>query len=212
MRSLALGSTLNPNACLIQSAGIAYGAYSIQSPSFIVFTIRSGFQSLNAQGLMSYAWIAWLIIAAIFIGAEVLTPGFFLLWFGVGALAAMLLALLGVTSVAAQVIAFLVVSVALLIASRTIFERFLSSSSSAPTLKTGVEKMIGQVGTVVEPSRGALNEGAVKLYGSVWTAFPIEGEKPLAEGESVAIERVEGNSVYVRRSSRRALLFSEFSE
>jgi membrane protein implicated in regulation of membrane protease activity len=34
---------------------------------------------------MSYAWIVWLIIAAIFIGIEVFTPGFFLLWFGVGA-------------------------------------------------------------------------------------------------------------------------------
>lgn len=162
---------------------------------------------------MSYAWIVWLIIAAIFIGAEVLTPGFFLLWFGVGALVAMLLALLGFTSVAAQVIAFLLVSIALLIASRTIFERFLSlSSSSSPALKTGVEKMIGQVGMVVEPSRGALNEAAVKVYGSVWTAFPIEGETPLTEGETVAIERLEGNSIYVRRASRRALRFSDNSE
>lgn len=162
---------------------------------------------------MSYAWIVWLIIAAIFIGAEVLTPGFFLLWFGIGALVAMLLALIGITSVAAQVIAFLMVSIALLIASRTIFERFLSrSSSSSPALKTGVEKMIGQIGMVVEPSHGSLNEAAVKVYGSVWTAFPIEGEKPLTEGETVAIDHIEGNTIYVRRSSRRALLFSESTE
>jgi membrane protein implicated in regulation of membrane protease activity len=162
---------------------------------------------------MSYAWIVWLIIAAIFIGAEVLTPGFFLLWFGIGALVAMLLALLGVTSAAAQVVAFLIVSILLLIASRTIFERFLSrSSSSSPDLKTGVEKMIGQVGMVVEPSRGAMKEAAVKVYGSVWTALPIEGEKPLNEGETVTIEHIEGNTIYVRRSSRRALRFSETSE
>ena len=161
---------------------------------------------------MTYAWIVWLILAAIFIGIEVLTPGFFLLWFGVGALAAVLLSLLGVTSLAAQIIMFLAVSVALLVASRTIFERFLPLSSSARGLKTNVETMIGQIGTVVEPSRGALNEAAVKAYGSVWTAFPIEGEKPLAEGETVAIERIEGNSVYVRRTNRRAMLFSETTE
>lgn len=161
---------------------------------------------------MSYAWIVWLIIAALFIGAEVLTPGFFLLWFGVGALAAALLAIVGVTSVAAQLIAFLVVSIVLLIASRTIFERFLSPRASQSVVKTGVDKMIGQVGTVVEPSRGALHEAAVKVYGSVWTAFPIEGEKPLAEGETVAIERIEGNAIYVCRSPRRALRFSETSE
>ena len=161
---------------------------------------------------MSYAWIVWLILAAIFIAVEVLTPGFFLLWFGIGALAAAVLALLGINSLAAQIIVFLIVSVALLVASRTIFERFLPLSSAAQGLKTNVETMIGQVGTVVESSRGALHEAAVKVYGSTWTAFPIEGEKPLTEGETVAIERIEGNTLYVRRSSKRALLFSETSE
>ena len=158
---------------------------------------------------MSYAWIIWLVLAAIFIGAEVLTPGFFLLWFGVGALVAMVLALIGVTSMAVQLVSFLIVSVALLIASRTIFEKFLFRYSPESHYKSGVETMIGQVGTVVEGSRGALNEGAVKVYGSVWTALPCEGEKPLVEGESVSVERIEGNTVYVRRTARRALLFGD---
>lgn len=155
-------------------------------------------------------WIIWLIIAGIFAVAEVFTPGFVLLWFAVGAAVAALLALLGVSSLAVQVIVFLLVSVLLVIASRTIFEKFLSRTSSGTDLKTGVELMIGQVGTVVEPSHGALQVGAVKVSGSVWTAFPVEGEEPLKEGETVAIERVEGNSVYVRRNTmRRAMLFSE---
>ena len=161
---------------------------------------------------MSYAWIVWLILAAIFVAVEVLTPGFFLLWFGVGALAAAILALLGVSSMPVQIIVFLTVSVALLVASRTIFERFLPLSSSAQGMKTNVETIIGQVGTVVESSRGALNEAAVKVYGSTWTAFPISGEKPLTEGETVAVERIEGNRIYVRRSHKHALLFSESSE
>lgn len=161
---------------------------------------------------MSYAWIVWLILAAIFVAVEVLTPGFFLLWFGVGALAAAILALLGVSSMPVQIIVFLTVSVALLVASRTIFERFLPLSSSARDLKTNVETIIGQVGTVVESSRGALNEAAVRVYGSTWTAFPISGEKPLTEGETVAVERIEGNRIYVRRSHKHALLFSESSE
>jgi membrane protein implicated in regulation of membrane protease activity len=160
---------------------------------------------------MSYAWIVWLIIAALFFGAEVLTPGFFLLWFGVGALAAALLALAGIAGAAFQIVVFLLVSVVLLVASRTIFERFLPRLSSSD-LKTGVDRMIGQVGTVVEPSHGALHEAAVKVYGSVWTALPVEGEKPLVEGETVAIDRVEGNTIYVRRRSRHALLFSDPSE
>jgi membrane protein implicated in regulation of membrane protease activity len=157
------------------------------------------------------SWIVWLIIGAVLIAAEVLTTGFVLLWFGVGALVAAALALLGVESLVVQVIVFLTVSSLLVLASRTIFERFLLRSSPAGQLKTGVEMMIGQVGTVVEASRGAMHEGAVKLYGSVWTAFPVEGEEPLTVGEPVRVERVEGNTIYVRRTTRRALLFNEIT-
>jgi membrane protein implicated in regulation of membrane protease activity len=44
-----------------------------------------------------------------------------------------------------------------------------------------------------------LNEGAVKVYGSTWTAYPAEGESPLRAGERVTVERVQGASIYVRR-------------
>lgn len=72
--------------------------------------------------------------------------------------------------------------------------------------------MLGQIGTVVEPSRGGMNEAAVKVYGSIWTAMPSEGEDPLREGETVSVERIEGNTIYVRRRERRALRFSENQE
>jgi membrane protein implicated in regulation of membrane protease activity len=159
---------------------------------------------------MSLAWVIWLIIAAVFVVAEVLTPGFFLLWFGVGALVAAIMAMLGIGGVAAQTLVFLIVSVALVIASRTILERFFRPAD-ANRLRTGIEAMIGQVGAVVESSRGALNEGAVSVYGSVWTAFPAEGEHPLKEGDSVAVERIEGNAIYVRRTAQHPRPFAEIS-
>jgi membrane protein implicated in regulation of membrane protease activity len=158
------------------------------------------------------AWIVWLIIAVLFAAAEVFTSGFVLLWFGAGALAASILALLGMESLAAQVIVFLIVSISLVIATRTIFERFFPRTSEGGGLRSGAETMIGQAGTVVESSRPPLNEGAVKIYGSVWTAFPAEGEWPLKEGDSVSVERIEGNAIYVRRTARLARPFSEISE
>jgi membrane protein implicated in regulation of membrane protease activity len=161
---------------------------------------------------MLQAWVIWLIIAALFLAAEVFTPGFFLLWFGVGALIAALMAMLGIGGIAGQMIVFLVVSVALVIASRTILERFFTRQTDTNRLRSGVETMIGQVGMVVESSRGALNEGAVRVYGSVWTAFPAEGEWPLKEGDSVAVERIEGNAIYVRRTGQRARPFTEIAD
>ena len=158
-------------------------------------------------------WIIWLLIAAILMAGEAVTTGFFLLWFGVGAIVAAILALLGVTSLAAQIIAFLIVSIVLVIFSRTILQKYLARTSGDADIKTGVEKMIGKVVTVVAASQGIRNECAVKASGSVWTAFPVEGEAPLIEGESVEIERIEGNTIYVRRSNpRREFLFTETSE
>ena len=157
-------------------------------------------------------WLIWLILAAVFIVAEVFTTGFVLLWFGVGAAVAALLALLGVQSLTIQVFVFLAVASLLVVASRTIFEQFFMRTSSGRDLKTGVAQMIGQSATVTEASRGTLNEAAVRAYGSVWTALPLPGEAPLQEGETVLIERLEGNTVYVRRPARRVPLFSESAE
>lgn len=148
---------------------------------------------------MSDIWYIWLILGVLFIVAEIFTSGFVLLWFGVGAMVAALLAVTGLVGVPLQILAFLVVSIVLTIASRTIFERFLMRGSPGHELKTGMEALPGRIGVVVEPSRGAMQEGAVRVFASTWRAFPAEGEEPLREGEQVEIERVEGATVYVRR-------------
>ena len=76
--------------------------------------------------------------------------------------------------------------------------------SPGKDIKTGVDALPGQVGIVVAPSAGALQEGAVQVFGSVWKARPVEGEEPLAAGESVQVERVQGLTVYVRRPTATA--------
>jgi membrane protein implicated in regulation of membrane protease activity len=118
----------------------------------------------------SYLWIFWAILGAMLVVAEIFTTGFVLLWFGLGALAAGLAGLLGVHSITLQFLIFAVVSIALTAASRTIFVNYFSREKTGGDLKTGVEALPGKVGTVVSSSRGAMNEGAVKVFGSTWTA------------------------------------------
>ncbi len=148
-------------------------------------------------------WIIWLVIAALLMAGEVATTGFFLLWFGIGAVVAAVAALLGVSSLPIQVTIFLMVSLLLVVASRTIFEKYITKHDS---LKTGVDSMIGEIVSVVEASQGARNEAAIKAFGSVWTAIPVAGEEPLQIGESVRIDHVDGNTVYVYRPSHHSLL------
>src|SRR6185436_7524900 len=148
---------------------------------------------------MSDIWYIWLILGVLFIVAEMFTSGFVLLWFGIGALVAALLAFTGLVGLPLQILVFLAVSIALTIASRTIFERFLMRGSPGRELKMGVDTLPGKMGVVVEPSKGVMQEGAVRVFAATWRAFPVEGEEPLVEGEQVEVERVEGASVYVRR-------------
>lgn len=142
-------------------------------------------------------WIGWLVLGIALIIAEIFTMGFFLLWFGVGALAAAVAGTLGAPFII-QFAVFAVVSVALTAMSRTIFSNYLSHSDE-DTVKMGIDALPGQIGTVTGSSKGALNEGAVKVYGSTWTAFPIEGDSELIEGEKVEVVSIKGSSIYVRR-------------
>ncbi|MGI8654761.1 MAG: NfeD family protein [Pyrinomonadaceae bacterium] len=145
-------------------------------------------------------WIWWSILGIILIVAEVFTTGFVLLWFGIGALAAALCGLAGIDSLPLQFLIFAVVSIALTAASRTIFAKYLSPrETNNKALKMGVDSLPGRVGIVVSSSRGALHEGAVKVYGSTWTAYPSEGEEPLEAGDRVVVEKMQGASIYVRR-------------
>jgi membrane protein implicated in regulation of membrane protease activity len=144
-------------------------------------------------------WILWLVLGVGLIIAEIFTLGFVLLWFGVGAIAAALVGLLG-GGFLLQFLTFAVVSIALTAMSRTIFARYLPHNS--PAMKSGVDSLPGKVGTVTSASKGALNEGAVKVFGSTWTAFPIDEETLLIEGEKVEVVEVRGSSVYVRRITK----------
>ncbi len=146
-----------------------------------------------------WIWVLWCILGAILIVAEIFTSGFVLLWFGIGALLAAFASFIGIDSLVIQFLIFAGVSIALTAASRTIFINYFSRETPEHSLRSGVDALPGKVGTVVSSSKGALNEGAVKVFGSTWTAYPAPGEQPLEAGERVCVESVEGASIYVRR-------------
>lgn len=146
-----------------------------------------------------WIWILWAVLGAILIVAEIFTSGFVLLWFGIGALVAAFAGLVGIDSLVIQFMIFAIVSISLTAASRTIFLNYFSREKTGDSLRSGVDALPGKIGTVVSSSTGAMHEGAVKVFGSTWTAYPAPGEAPLEAGERVCVESVEGASIYVRR-------------
>ena len=69
---------------------------------------------------------------------------------------------------------------------------------SAEHLKTGVEAMLGQEAVVTEALADP-HGGTVRINGELWTARSLSG--PVAEGERVIVEQLEGLKLWVRRPS-----------
>jgi membrane protein implicated in regulation of membrane protease activity len=137
-------------------------------------------------------WWIWMIIAALFVVGEIFTAGFFLLWFGVGAVVAGVLALLGL-SFGWQLAAFAVVSLVLFASSRRFAERF--SKKQPPGI--GADRFIGKQGIVLEDVDNATNVGRVRLDKEEWRADSETGEK-IPAGIQVEVVRLDGTHLVVK--------------
>ena len=137
-------------------------------------------------------WWIWMIIAALFVVGEIFTAGFFLLWFGVGAAVAGVLALLGF-SFGWQLAAFAVVSLVLFASSRRFAERF--SKKQPPGI--GADRFIGKQGIVLEDIDNAENVGRVRLDKEEWRADSETGTI-ISTGTQVEVVRLDGAHLVVK--------------
>ena len=110
-------------------------------------------------------WILWLIVACILAIGEMLTEGFFLAWFSIGAAVACLAALLG-GGTAVQWTLFLVISGILVLLSRKIADRF--TGLQPPGI--GADRYIGKMGVVLEEVDNLKNTGQVRIGKEEWRA------------------------------------------
>jgi hypothetical protein len=139
-------------------------------------------------------WWAWLVLGMMLLAGEMVTPGgFYLLFFGAGALAVGLLGLLGSPGpVWLQWLLFSVLSVgALLIVRPRLLGRL---RSGAPALE---DNLVGEMAIAREPiAAGALGRG--ELRGTYFT-LRNAGAEALAAGERSRVERVDGLILCVRK-------------
>ena len=130
-------------------------------------------------------WI-WLILAVVFLVAEAVTVTMTSLWFAGGALAALVVALLG-GSWGLQIGTALVVSAALLACLRPLAKKHFTPKLT----KTNVDAVIGIQGYVTADIDNAAATGTVKLGAMEWTARSADGS-PIPKGTLVKVERIEG--------------------
>ncbi|WP_093773891.1 NfeD family protein [Streptomyces sp. yr375] len=137
------------------------------------------------------AWVWWLVGAAALGIPLVVTamPEFGM--FAVGAVAAAVVAGLGFGAVA-QVLVFVVVSVALIAVVRPIAIRH---SKQRPRLATGIDALKGKQAVVMERVDGS--GGRIKLAGEIWSARALDTDRVYDVGQQVDVVDIEGATAIV---------------
>lgn len=140
---------------------------------------------------MNWAAIVWFGAMVLFLIVEANTVTIVSAWFAGGALAALVVALLG-GAVWLQILLFFAVSILLLASLRPVVKKYFTPKLE----KTNVDAVVGTTGPVISPIDNIRATGRVKLGGMEWTARSANGD-PIAEGTIVRVERIEGVKVYV---------------
>lgn len=140
-------------------------------------------------------WIWWTLLAVMLLGGEILTSGFFLMWLGAGALLGAGLSFIGLP-LAWQWLGFVLSSSALMVFSRTLFQRLCGARFGTPPIATNVDALVDKTATVLKAIDNERASGLVTLRGETWSARSEDGQ-PIAAGKRVLVLRVEGVKLVV---------------
>lgn len=145
-------------------------------------------ETLNA------AWWAWVLLGLALLAGEILTPGgFYILFFGGGAILVGLLKLAGLQlGLAVEGLIFVTISVVLLLVfRRPLMERFKPLAPEIP-----VDELTSEVAVALEQI-GPKGHGKVELRGTAWNAHNL-GDSVIEKSARCRVERVEGLTLSIR--------------
>ncbi|MDF2724014.1 MAG: hypothetical protein K0Q59_3689 [Paenibacillus sp.] len=124
-------------------------------------------------------WAVWLIVAGVLLIIEMFTLTFYLLWFGLGLVAAAVVGLFITDSVIVQIIVGSITVLALTVFTRPLTRRFRRAGG----FKDAVDELVGKRGFVLEPiAKG--KHGVVKVGSETWSAV---SDETLAKGEPIVV-------------------------
>ena len=137
---------------------------------------------------MNYVWLGLILL---FIVIEAATVGMVSAWFAAGALAALIVALIG-AELWLQALVFVTVSAVALALLRPIAQKHFTPRLT----RTNVDAIVGKTCLCVTAIDNLASTGQVKIGDIEWSARSTTGE-PISVGTQVKVDRVEGVKVYV---------------
>ena len=137
--------------------------------------------------------VVWLVAMIVLLVIEGVVPGLISIWFALGALAALVSALLH-APLWLQIVWFLVVSIAALALTRPLAKKYIN----AKTQPTNAAMLIGKECVVRASIDNVLGAGAVSVDGKVWTARTENDDIKVPEGSRAVVVRIEGVKLIVK--------------
>ena len=132
-------------------------------------------------------WQYWLIVAGIFLIAEIITTGFLVFWLGIGALIAMCISFF-IDNLIIQMIIFLVSSVILIFTTKPFVKKFLNNDKKT---ETNAYSIIGKKALVIKDIDNIEGKGQIKVDGEIWSAESAN-DSNLEKGTEVKIIKIDG--------------------
>ncbi len=142
--------------------------------------------------------IFWAVAVVAFVILELATVGLASIWFALGALCALIAALLG-AQLWLQIVWFVVVSVATLLLTRPLAKKYINSK----TMATNADRVIGGRAVVKERIDELAGTGAVLADGKMWSARTVDGSAA-EPGDVVTVREIRGVKLIVERQDAAA--------
>ncbi len=138
--------------------------------------------------------VVWLIAMAVFLIVEGIVPGLVSIWFALGALAALIAAMVG-APLWLQLVWFVLVSIAALALTRPLARKYVNGRVTP----TNADRILGRECVVREEIDNLRGTGAVAVDGKVWTARMLKENETAREGETVIARRIDGVKLIVEK-------------
>ena len=137
--------------------------------------------------------VVWLVILVVCLAVEIFALGLTTIWFAIGALAATIGALCGL-SLWVQNTMFVVVSLVFLFFTRPIAVKFFNKDR----VRTNAEGLIGKMGIVISEIDNLQGVGQITIGGQEWSARSLDDAVRFPIGAVVEITAIQGVKLIVK--------------
>lgn len=133
-------------------------------------------------------WHIWLIVAGVSFIIEIITVGFLVFWFGIGALLTMIVSLIFPDNILLQTTIFVLSSTLLIFLTKPFIEKFAKSDKK---VVTNAYSIIGKKGIVLQDINPTYGIGQIKVAGEVWSAKTMDGST-IEKGTQIEVQKIDG--------------------